>query len=196
MKCGGTARIVQVYISDIIPCFVMDTFYMTFDKKGNYWEFGPLLEFSKEERHLINGTKRYLKKLGLTYLSKKNASRRFEELRSDCVEKNASLFSVLFSDTDDYQNEIKRFNDKRLIDPTGKKISWTEYYNRNHKLKRREEYRYFPSKNVECIVTDSDGKIIEVKVWRDIGRETHHEFVLDIVKEIRDKKSGKRKADV
>ena len=191
-KCGGTARILEVYVSDIVPCFAIDTYYMTYNKKENFYEFGPLIMVTDDERKIINKTKRFLRKLEFNFISKKNALKQYEELYSDTnSEGNASLFSSLFSDTDDYQTEFKRFNDKELKDPTGKTLNWNEYYNRNQKLIRREEFRYYPSKNVECVITDSKGQIIEVKIWRNIGRRTHHEFKLDILKEFREKKKIK-----
>lgn len=184
LKCDGTARIVQIYASDIVPCFVIDTYYMTYSKKENYWEFGPIGKLSLEEKKFIGKAKVFFQDAGFKLLNKKEVLTKHKELYSDCnSDGNATLFDVLFSDTDNYQMEIKRFNDKALKDPTGKKISWNEFYDKPNKLKKREEFRYFPSKNVECVVTDNLGRIIEVKVWRDIDKLKHHEFRLDILKE-------------
>lgn len=187
LKCGGTARILQIYLSDIVPSFVVDNYYMTYNKTENYFEFGPIEKLSGEERKIVNKIKNFFQDKGFTFLSKEAAMKRYKELYSDCnSDGNASLFDALFSDTDNYQDEIKRFNaykSKKLKDATGKTVNWNEYYDKAHKLIKREEYTYYPSKNVTCITTDKSGQITEVKVWRDIEKFTHREFVLDILKE-------------
>jgi len=191
-NCGGTARIVQFFVSDIIPCFVYDVYYMTYNKKENYWEFGPISNLTAQESDLVNKIKKCFQKLELTFLSKSEAMKTYAELISDCnSDGNAKLFDALFSDTENYQSEIKRFNDKDLKDPTGKKINWTEYYDKKGKLMMREEYRYFPSRNVEKIVTDNEGKITEVTIWRDIGKYTHREFKINILEEFKKQKAKK-----
>lgn len=187
-ECGGTARILQIYLSDIIPCFVFDIYYMTYNKKENYYEFGPIAKLTKEEREIVNKSKRFFQNSGFTFLNKKIAMKKHKELYSDCnSDGNARLFDALFSDSENYQSEIKRFNDKQLKDSTGKELSWNEYYDKNHKLIKREEYRYFPSKNVECVVTDNLGQIIKVRIRRDIEKDVHQEFVLDILSEYKKK---------
>jgi hypothetical protein len=184
LKCGGTARIAQVYVSDIVPCFVIDVYYMTYSRKNNYWEFGPIQNPSIEERRFVAKAKRFFQNAGFTFLSEKTALQRYAELYSDCnSDGNATLFDALFSDTENYQKEIKRFNHKALKDPFGRTIHWNEYYDRDNKLKKREEYTFYDSGNVTCVVTDGAGQIIEVKVWRDIDRQKHLEFVLDVFKE-------------
>jgi hypothetical protein len=192
INCNGTARIVQFFTSDIIPCFVYDVYYMTYNKKENYFEFGPISELTKEESELIDKIKKFFQKSGFTFLSKTVAMKRHKELYSDCnTDGNARVFDALFSDTENYQSEIKRFNDKSLKDSTGKEISWNEFYDKKHNLLKREEFRYFPSKNVECVITDSSGQIIEIKIWRDIGRKTHQEFTLNILEEHKKQKLKK-----
>jgi len=184
LKCGGTARIVQIYVSDIVPCFVIDTYYMTYSKKENYWEFGPIDKLSVREKTFIKQAKTFFQKAGFIYLDQENALKRYNDLYSDCnSDGNARLFDVLFSDTQNYQLEIKRFSDKQLKDYAGKTISWNEYYDDSKKLRMREEFRFYPSKNVDCVVTDALGRITNVRVWRDIDKLRHHEFHLDILKE-------------
>ncbi|MBV9242058.1 MAG: hypothetical protein JO314_08615 [Acidobacteria bacterium] len=68
-----------------------------------------------------------------------------------------------------------------IAEKSGKKSSWTEYYDKAHRLKARHEYSYYPSKNVTLVVTDRDGAITDIKVWRDIGKALHKEFHLDIL---------------
>lgn len=196
LKCdSGTARIVQVYVSDIVPCFVIDTYYMTYNKKENYYEFGPTQNLSDEESRFVKEIKKFFQNAGFIFLNEKTAMKKYKELYSDCsFDGNATLFDVLFSDTENYQKEIKRFNDKELKDPTGKKINWNEYYNQDHQLIKREEYVYYPSKNTVCVVTDKSDQIIEIKVWRDIDKKTHHEFAFDILKEYEKEKRQKERA--
>jgi len=196
LNCGGTARILKIYVSDIVPCFVTDVYYMTYSKKENYWEFGPIEKLSAEEQKFADKAKMFFRDKGFTFLSKKEALMKHEALYSDCKSYGiATLFDVLFSDTENYQHNIKRFNDAPLRDPTGKSIHWNENYEKIGKLKLREEYRYYDSKNVECVVTDSLGQIVEVKVWRDIDKLKHSEFRLDILAQHK-RNTAKTKAKV
>lgn len=50
LKCNGTARIMTLFVSDVIPCYTFDCYYMTYNKKGNYYEFGPILKLTGEEK--------------------------------------------------------------------------------------------------------------------------------------------------
>ena len=193
-NCGETARIAVFYVSDVIPCYVFDAYYMAHSRKEKYYEFGPLQKLTDEEREIINKVKRFFQNSGISFLSRKAALKKHRELYSDCNSGgNASLFDALFCDTDSYQTEIKRFNNYGLKDAFGRNISWNEYYDKDHKLIRREEYRFLLSKDVECVTTDSAGQIVEVKVWRDIEKDKHQEFVLDILAEYKKRKRKQAK---
>jgi hypothetical protein len=183
-KCNGTARILQVYVSDILPCYAIDTYYLAFNKKEDYYEFGPIEIHSENETKELKRIKDLLDSKGYLYLNQKASLKKYKDLYSDCnSDGGACLFDVLFSDTENYQTDYLRFNDKMLKDKTDKKITWREYYEKGKTLIKRMEYRYFPSKNVLLITTDKEGRIIEVKVWRDIDGQLHREFTLDILKE-------------
>lgn len=193
-KCGGTARILRFYLSDVLPFAVYDVFYMTYDKKGNYYEFGPITALSADEKNLLKKFKMHFQKNNYRFLDKKTALTRDAELISDCnSDGNATVFDALFCDTSNYRTEHIKFNDKTLKDKTGIDFNWKEYYNKDKKLIEREEYRYFPSKNVQCTVTNGVGEIIKVKVWRDYGKKRHQEFVLDLTEEIKKRKENKNR---
>lgn len=188
-KCGGTAKILRIYASDVLPFFVYDTFYMTYHKKENYYEFGPISKLSVEEKRLSARVRKFFENQNYKLLDRKTALTEHQDLTSDCnSDGNATLFDSLFCDTSNYQTEIIRFNDLELTDSTGRKINWNESYRKNGKLIKREEYRYFSSKNVQCTVTDEFDRIIKVKIWRDIGRKKHREFILDILEEFKESK--------
>jgi len=194
INCGGTARLLRFYVSDIVPCFAFDAYYMTYSKKESYYEFGPI-ELNAGENKLVNDVRNFLQSSGFAYLSRRVSMKRYEDLYSDCnSDGNARLFDALFCDTQNYQTEIRRLNDpdRELTDATGKRISWDEFYDKNHKLIRREEYRFFASKNSECVVTDDLGQIIKVRVWRDIGKDRRQEFVLDVLSEYEKRKRRKK----
>lgn len=183
-KCNGTAKILQVYVSDILPCYAIDTYSMTYNKKDNYYEFRPYEINSEKQSNELKNIRNLLESKGYLYLNKKTSLKKYKELYSDCnSDGDACLFDVLFSDTENYQTDYLRFNDKMLKDKTDKKIAWREYFKKDGSLLKRLEYRYFPSKNVLLTTTDKDGQIIEVKVWRDIEGQLHREFKLDILKE-------------
>lgn len=183
-KCGGTARILRIFISDILPCYAFDVCYMTYSKEDNYYEFGPITNPTSGEQVKINSIKKLFKTKDYRLLTQKQALKTYKGLYSDLnKEGNASLFSVLFKDTSNYQTDIIRINDESLKDPVGKTIGWREYYTPEGKLEKRLEYRYYPSGNVQCTVTDNKGRITEVSVWRDIDNKSHQKFVLDVWKE-------------
>jgi len=184
IKCEGKAKILRVYVSDIVPCFAIDTYYIAYNKIDNYYEFGPINSLSDSEKKEKEKLKKLLLKKNYTFLSKVNSLKEFKELYSDCnSDGGAKLFDVLFCDTKNYQTNYIRFNDKLLKDDTNKKISWKEYYNKKGALIKRMEYRFFTSGNTLLTITDGKGRIVEVKVWRDIGNQKHKEFVLNILSE-------------
>lgn len=122
LKCNGTAKILRLYISDVIPCFVIDTCYMTYSKKENYYEFGPIIKLSNSEKQLVNQIKSFFKNQSLTFIDKKTALTNHPELYSDCnSDGNVTFFDAVFCDTSNYQDEIIRFNDNDIFDQTGKK---------------------------------------------------------------------------
>jgi len=193
-NCGGTARILRFYLSDVLPYAVYDIYYFTYNKKENYYEFGPVTKLSANEKSLLKKLKTHLQKNNYRFLDKKTALTADAALTSDCnSDGGATVFDALFCDTSNYQTEYKRFNDKSIKDKTGKTLNWNEFYNKNGKLIKREEYIRFPSGNTQCTVTDGKGQIIEVKIWRDYGKKSFQEFVLDLNKEIKKRKEEEKK---
>lgn len=182
-KCNGTVKYFTVFISDAIPCFTYDCHYMTYNKKDNYYEFGPISNFTMEEKCIVNTVKKHLQKKGMLYLNRKFCEQRFEELVSDTNEKgNATLFDVLFKDTTFYQTEIKRTSIKIMVEKSGVEFGWTEFYDKNKILKERIEYRYFKSGDNIKTVFDKNGQIKNVEVIRkQIGRKKNQKFILDVI---------------
>ncbi len=184
-KCNGTARLLRVFISDVISCYTYDCYYMTYSKKENYYEFGPIT-LTKEENEILLKISSLFKEKGLQFLDQKFCTRKSRELYSDINDEgNASLFDVLFSDMDFYTVETKRFCDKDIIEKNGQKFRWTEYYNDNI-LKERIESRWTKSGDYLKITLDSQGQILNVEVTRkQIEDKKHQQFTLDIKKEFK-----------
>lgn len=182
-KCNGTSRFFTIYISDVIPCYTYDCHYMTYNKKDNYYEFGPIIDLTNTEQETIEKVKKYLTDKGLVLLNRKFSEQKFEELISDTNEKgNASLFDVLFTDTTFYQTEIKRTSIKKIAEKSGTSYSWTEFYNIKKVLKERIEYRYFKSGDNIKTVFDIKGQIKNIEVVRkQIGQKKYQKFNLDIL---------------
>lgn len=191
-KCNGTARYFTVYISEVVPCYTFDCHYMTYNKKENFYEFGPIIDLTKAEQNIIKTVESHLKKKKLLFLSRKFCEQKFKELYSDTNEDgNASLFDVLFKDTTFYQTEIKKMSINRITDKNGSNYSWTEFYSKERKLKERTEYRYFSSGDSIITVFDSLGQIKSVEVERKvIGRKKHQKFSLDITETFKQKKKN------
>lgn len=104
--CGGTARILHLRVSDIIPCFVVDVYYFTYSRRENYYEFGALRDLSITERKLMRDSKRFLQNLNYTFLNRREALRRHTNLISDVNDDGgATLFDALFANTQNYQRE-------------------------------------------------------------------------------------------
>ncbi|GEM_PF-6090681 len=163
-KCrNNTARFLNIYISDIIPAFTICTFYQFY--KENTYEFGPL-KLSKKETNLVNRIKNGFKNIGYYNVRKETALKKFKVLRSDLnSEGNASLFDCLFNDLDNYTDEIVRYNEKDTIDQFGRKNGWREYYDKQRKLIKREDNRWFKSGDLEQVVSDVNGQIVEVNIY-------------------------------
>ncbi|KON78331.1 Uncharacterized protein NV38_0000966 [Leptospira kirschneri serovar Mozdok] len=185
IKCGQ-ARILEVYINSIIPAYTLNPFYISYNQKENYYEFGKISKMEKHEKIILDNVSKYFDSLGYFCVSEELASKKYKGLFSDCnQEGNASLFDCLFSDIYRYQIGIEKFSDWSKgpnMDSTGSKISWHEYYDLNRNFLYREEYRYLKSKDVLLLTMDQTGHITKVNVWRDIGKLKHRGFELDILK--------------
>lgn len=181
INCGGTARILKVFISDIIPAFTYDMYSMTFSKQGNYYEFKPIKPETTHEKALVNQIIRSLKEKNYYFVSRKLANRRFKEIYSDChTDGNATIFDVLFSDVDNFQTDIERYCNETLKDVTGKEIRWREFYDKKGELIKRLEYQYFPSGNGLCIESNEKEGIKNITVWKDTEKRSHQEFKLKL----------------
>lgn len=183
LKCNGTARIFWISFSEVIPCFTYDCYYITYSKKENYYEFGPILDLTVEEKNIISRVKSLLISKGFQYVDRAFSEKKFKELYSDInSDGNASLFDVLFSDINSYTTEIKRFCDNDIIEKSGSKFRWTELYTRNGKLKKRTESRWTSGGDYLKVILDSKGHITEVAVTRDkIERKRYQQFKLNIL---------------
>lgn len=183
LNCNGTARILTVFISDAIPCFTFDSSYITYSKTENYYEFGPLKMLTKDEHKIIRNITNFLKRKGLQFLEQEFTKTKFKGLYSDTnSDGNASLFDVLFTDTNCYTTKTKRFCDKDIIEKNGTKFRWTEIYDNKGKLKERSESRWTTGGDYFKIVLDNKGQILNVDITRkEIEKKKYQEFKLDIV---------------
>lgn len=195
MKCDGTARVLTVFVSEAIPCFTYDSYYMMYSKKDNYYEFGPIDQLTLDEKEMVTKISKLLTDKGLQNVGKTFCTKRFKELYSDINDEgNASLFDVLFSDTKFYTTEIMRFCDKDIIEKNGQKFRWTEYYNKKGMLSKRIENRWTKSGDYLKLVLDGNSQILNVEVMRQqIGRKKNQSFQLDIKEEFKKRNSKKDK---
>lgn len=195
MKCNGTARLLTVFVSKAIPCFTYDSHYMTYNKKDNYYEFGPIDQLTITEKEIVTKISKLLTDKGLQYMGKTFCTKKFKELYSDINDEgNASLFDVLFSDTKFYTTEIMRFCDKDIIEKSGQKFRWTEYYNKKGILNKRTESRWTKSGDYLKLVLDGNFQILNVEVMRkQIGRKKNQNFQLDIKEEFKKRNSKNKK---
>lgn len=194
LHCNGTARILELFISDVIPCYTYDCYYMTYSKKENYYEFGPIKNLTREEKNILKKVTSLLNTKDFQFIEKNFCAKKFKVLHSDTnSDGNASLFDALFSDTSFYTTEIKRFCDKTIIEKNGNEFRWTELYNANGTLKERTESRWTSGKDYFKIVLDNKGQITQVGVTRkEIDRKKFQQFELDIIDTF---KKRKRLAD-
>lgn len=190
IHCNGTARILQLFISDVIPCYTYDCYYMTYSKTENYYEFGPITNLTRDEKNILKKVTTLLKAKGFQFVEKDFCAKKFKDLYSDTnSDGNASLFDVLFSDTNFYTTEIKRFCDKTIIEKNGNEFRWTELYNSNGTLKERTESRWTSGKDYYKIVLDSKGQITQIEVERkEIEKKKFQRFKLDIIDTFRKQK--------
>jgi hypothetical protein len=183
VKCHGTSRILTVFVSDVIPCYTYDFYYMTYDKTNNYYEFGPIKMLTNEENAVLKKLNKHLKNKGYVFVDKSFTSKKYKELYSDTnADGNASLFDVLFTDINFYTTETKRFCDKEIIEKSGTVFRWTERYDTKGKLKERIESRWTTGGDYFKIVLDNKAQILQVGVTRkEIEKKNYQEFSLDII---------------
>lgn len=194
LKCNGTARVLTVYISEVVPCYTYDSYYMTYNKSENYYEFGPLNKLTNAEQKTILNITNLFKRKGYQFLEQEFCKKKFKNLYSDIhSDGNASLFDVLFSDTCFYTIEIEKFSDKILIEKCGTEFSWKEKYDTKGNLKERIENRWTTGGDYFKLVLDNKGQILQIEVSRkEIEKKKHQEFKLDIVETF---KKSKLQAD-
>lgn len=163
-KCkNNTVRFLNIYISDIIPAYSICTFFKKYH--DNVYEFGPL-KLSETEKNLISKIKSELKKKGYYYVKKQVALKKFKDLRSDLnSDGNASIFDCLFNDMDNYTDDYFRCNDEDIVDSFGRKTLWREYFDSKRKLIKREDSRWFDFGDLEQVITNGNGQIIEVNIY-------------------------------
>lgn len=188
--CNGTARILQLFISEVIPCYTFNCYYMTYSKSENYYEFGPITNLTKDEKKILKKVTALLKNKKFQLVEKNFCKTKFKDLYSDTnPDGNASLFDVLFSDTNFYTTETKRFCDKDIIEKSGTKFRWTEIYDAKNRLKQRTESRWTAGGDYFKIVLDSKGQILKVGVTRkEIEKKKYQEFNLDIIETFKKRK--------
>lgn len=187
--CNGTAKICEFSISDTLPVYTYDLYYMTYDNKGNWYEFGPINKLNTFEKNVVQSVSNSLNDSGRTHIGKAFAKKKFKDLYTDTnKDGGATIYDCLFSDIYPYQEEYLRFLENTVEDKTHNcSTTWKEYFVKPGILREREEWRYYKSKNSICIITNDKNEITEIKVYRDAGRFKHREFKYNVdnkVKEI------------
>lgn len=211
IQCNGKARILTVFICDIIPCYTYGFNYTAYSKEGNYIEYGPLEDVTEEEKAILKRVTTLLNKRGFTYLNASFLSKKYEALYSDIHSGgNARLYEALFSDAKYLPEQIGRYSDEEIIEEGGTRFRWRDYYHKNGKLEQRHEYRYAEDgtefhwseyynkngalqKRIEKrklksgdymeLTLDSKGRIVNVEITRKkIGRKELQRFELNVDK--------------
>lgn len=188
-KCGGTAHILRIQFSDLIPCYTIDTYTMSYDKKQNYYGFTPLKKLLNDEKKIVNAFKKLFRNEGYTFLNKREALKKYDGLYSD-LKNNATLFDVLFTDISHYETDYVKFSDKPSMDQFGVSFRWKEYYKSTGTLIKREEDRHYPSGNHQRTILDEKGRITDVIVRRNFGNKKFQEVAVDVVSEYRKRKKS------
>ncbi|BAV05767.1 hypothetical protein SAMN05421788_10890 [Filimonas lacunae] len=208
-KCNGKSRMLKIFISDVIPCYTYNCYYIGFNKKEKLYEEGPLTTLTGREQKIVQNIADMLNSKGLVYVDERFCEKRYEELYSDCNKKgNASFFEAVFTDVHPLVKEVKRFSDYPNVDKKGTTLSWIETYHKNGKLKQRTEHRH-TTDNISCtdetrfnergvlqerveikrlpngdsyeIYFNSKGQIAKVEVIRgQLGRKKRGQFTFDV----------------
>lgn len=187
LNCGGRAFIVEIWSSLLLPVYTYDVYFMEYSRKQNYYEFGPYKPQTKFEKRILKSIQSTMKNCGFSFFSKKQASRKIRNVKTDCTEEGkVRLFDCLFSDIQYYVESIVRFSDKLIKDKiNGVTVSWREYYDNKHKLIRKKISRHFPSRDYESTYLDKEGHIKRIKVSRNMGNTKHRNFSLNIDKHMK-----------
>jgi hypothetical protein len=183
-RCGGTAHICDVWVSLLLPLFTMDCYYMTYNRRKKYYEFGPYRPESASEKKAVKEARQVMKEKGFSFVTKKFAKRKIRNAITDLnPDGNAKVFDCLFSDVWGYEEEQVRLSDDEPIPDIlpGIAARWREYYRSRGKLLKREITRYFPSGDVETTITDAKHRITSVRISRRFGGE----LFLDVEKRMK-----------
>lgn len=75
IKCGQ-ARILEVYINSIIPAYTLNPFYISYNQKENYYEFGKISKMEKHEKIILDNVSKCFDSLGYFCVSEELASKK------------------------------------------------------------------------------------------------------------------------
>ncbi len=163
---GGSINVCVIWISALIPVYVMDVYTMGYSKKVNYYEFKPYSPNTAFEKGVITQVDTELVRAGFTSMSKTFAKKIVKNVYTEANDTGAvTIFECLFSDVVEFQEDWIRINDHELDDAMpGVQVSWREHYDESGKLQKSEVYRLFPSGDQLKTTMDAEDHIVEVRL--------------------------------
>ncbi|MEL6820817.1 MAG: hypothetical protein AAFP70_03575 [Calditrichota bacterium] len=180
-KCGGTARLLIIWMNEALSLYAMDSVYIQHHPRKNSFEIGPLDHFSKEDEVTVQQLAATLASEEWVFIRQGIAEKVEQSFISPSYpEGNAKLFNAVFGEGEEYQNGFHRFSDKNLNDLSGRAVSWHEYYTIDGILIERKEYTYFGAESILITTTDSMDRVKRVEVHREHADNTMQTFTMEI----------------
>jgi hypothetical protein len=187
LHCGGPVYICVVWISLLFPIYAIDTYSMAYLSNPPQWEFTPHYLKLKAEKISIYRIRQILRDNGFSRASKKFSAQKVRKAITDCrVQGEATVFDCLFSDTQQFHEDIVRFPDESLPGTyPGTEISWLERYNQRGQLIEKYVYQSFSSGDSIRTYLNGKTRIKEVIVHRSTGKgKLGIEMAFDVEKKL------------
>lgn len=169
----------RFWISESIPAYTYELYYLSYDRKNDETEIGPILDPSKGELEVLKCAKNLFNEEGYIYIGKTAAQRKVKGAFTDCKDKGETrVFDCLFSDVDFYKTKFERFNEEQIHEKKGTTFNWVETFDSDHNLLFREERRCYLSKDIVKIVIDPLGIVQNITVMR--GESPYKQYKMNL----------------
>lgn len=181
------AKVLEVWLSALLPFYCLDRYSMMYDRKTRTWEFHPEKMFlTKTGRRLESKILEIIEAHGLRRLGRRLCAEKLEGIKLSPDKSDATIFDCLFTNTKAFDRlEFKKngFNtrnfriggnhDGRIVVPgvldlavPGIKAHWEESLSRSGKLLNRKLELKFPGHDTVRIVQGKSQEINSIELCK------------------------------
>jgi len=185
LKCGGTAKLCEVWASLLLPYYILDSYSRKYTPSPGEFEFTPYNPATKREKLIVSQIREVMQERGFSPITKKMARKSVPKAITDCREEGeASVFDCLFSDTQCLQEDRVRFSDSpkpiKGVCPNTT-VGWYERIDRKGGVVERSTWREYPSGDRVITYLDKKFRVVRVRVVPG-GSRTKSQIIVDTKK--------------